>query len=94
MVRSRSVSPEKNSTVIRLEKEPTIADPAIRIRKEPTIIDHTIKLRKELTKSYQAITLHWESINVHTPDTTKTLFNKIRCKKSESNSRHIIKDGN
>ena len=55
---------------------------------------NVIKIEPDYNLNDQAITLHWESINVHTPDTTKTLFNKIRCKKSESNSRHIIKDGN
>ena len=46
-----------------------------------------------LLKIDQQITLHWEQINVFTPDTTKTLFNKIRGKNLESNSRKIIKDG-
>ena len=60
----------------------------IKLRREATII-----LVKEPTKISQSITLHWENINVHTPDTAKTLCNKIRKKNLESNSRHIIKDG-
>lgn len=38
------------------------------------------------------ITLHWENINVYTPDTSKSIINKLKCKNIENNSRHIIRD--
>ena len=42
----------------------------------------------------QPITLHWENLNVHSPDTSnRFLINKLFNKNVENNSKHSIKNG-
>ena len=53
-----------------------------------------INLDKANLEKNTPITLHWENINVFTPDTSNSLINKLKCKKVENNSRHIIRDVN
>ena len=56
-------------------------------------VDETFRaIQIDKNETNQPITLHWENINVHTPDTSKSCFNKFK-KNSVNNSKHIIRNG-
>jgi len=56
-------------------------------------LPNVLQLETDKPIQNNSITLHWENINVHTPDTSKGIKSRLFCKKVESNAKHIIRGG-